>query len=341
VVSIESSSDIDTPQTPLKTRARAGRWGLRAETRAAPPSPNGQHPRAITPPPATNRHPPLGVQHRQWPPTRDQAVHFDTRGSSPNPEYQRSSSPILAPQRDPYTPLFPIQYYAPAPAMPRAYGAPEYMPQYAVPVFQPAAWPQDAYGRDAYGQQSEATPYARPLPTYVTPQTQGQYLYSSPHVTSNVPSVPVKPTASPWRPQSVYDLPITDQGSIFNFLRSLHDMLLLGLPLLYHRRLARVREKADLPQPVVAWAMDPTAPYPFHQPQRGPSVPHASIQPQSNGVYRQLPYSGSSGGPRLQWDGFRDEWESFVSASIQEWQTLNIISALLLRSLYVFMNLLY
>jgi hypothetical protein len=101
--------------------------------------------------------------------------------------------------------------------------------------------------------------------------------------------------------------------------------MLLGLPLLYHRRLARVREKADLPQPVVAWAMDPTASYPFlpHRQRSGPSVPYPGLQPQMTGA------RGS--GPRVQWDRFRDEWESFVFASAHEWQTLNIISALLLR----------
>jgi len=185
----------------------------------------------------------------------------------------------------------PMWYASP---MPMGYGAAYSTPQYIVPVHQPPGWPNATYGSP-----SVAT-------TFVEPQQ---------------------------RPQSIYSLPFTDRGSIFNLFRSFHDIGLLGLPLLYHRRLARVREKADLPPTVVAWAKDPNATYPFHQ-QRHLSVPplaHASPQPPVTGVRQQAALRGHSTGLRVQWDSFRDEWESFVFVSAQEWQTLNIISALLLR----------
>lgn len=183
---------------------------------------------------------------------------------------------------------FPMRNTTPAPTTPRPSEVPYSVPQYAVPIYQPSGWPYAAYG-----QPFEATSYPEP----------------------------------PQRPLSIYDVPLTDRGSISNLLRSLHDIVLLGFPLLYHRRLARVREKADLPQPVAAWAMDATAPYPFQPPQRQSSIPpiyHAGTHP-------QMTHGGYLKGPRVQWDGFRDEWETFVFASTQEWQTLNIISALLLR----------
>jgi len=192
--------------------------------------------------------------------------------------------------------LPPMRYASPAAATPRASGTPYSTPHYAAPVYQSPAWQYAGYG-----QPLEASPYL-----------------AEPHQK---------------KPQSIYNLPLTDRGSLLNLVRSLHDIVLLGLPLLYHRRLARVREKADLPQPVIAWVTDPTASYPFlpHKQRSMLSVPYASLQPQMTGARQQAAVGGHSSGPRVQWDRFRDEWESFVFASSQEWQTLNIISALLLR----------
>ena len=145
------------------------------------------------------------------------------------------------------------------------------------------------------------------------------------------------------KPQSVYNVPFTDRGSLLNLVRSLHDIVLLGLPLLYHRRLARVREKADFPQPVVAWAMNPAASYPF-LPNKQRSIqsgPYPHLQPQMTSTRQQAALGGHSKGPRVQWDRFQDEWESFVFTSTQEWQTLNIISALLLRYVSLVTDLMY
>jgi hypothetical protein len=180
---------------------------------------------------------------------------------------------------------FPLWSTSPTPATSRPIGVPHPMPYYNAPVNQPPEW---ASSSDL--QPSEAI------------------YYDEPH------------QGSP----SIYNHPFTDRGSVLNLARSLHDIMLLGFPLLYHRRLARVREKADLPQPVITWVKNPAASYPFlsHR-KRMLSVPHEGIQHAALG--------GHSQGTRVQWDVFQAEWESFVFASTQEWQTLNIISALLLR----------
>ena len=187
----------------------------------------------------------------------------------------------------------PLPWYAsPGPATPRPIGVP--YPQHNAPGYQSPEWTYDAYEKPF-----EAIPHLRPCQ----------------------------------QPESVYNVPFTDRGSLLNLVRSLHDVVLLGLPLLYHRRLARVREKADFSQSVVAWAMDPAASYPF-LPYRKRSIqsgPYANPQPQMTSARQQAALGGHSKGPRVQWDRFRDEWESFVFTSTQEWQTLNIISALLLR----------
>ena len=203
-----------------------------------------------------------------------------------------------------YQGMSSLRRYSPTPPTPRPMGTPYYVPQHNVPVYRS---PERAYA--AYGQPSDV------------------YSDLVPHQ----------------KPQSIYNLPMTDRGSLLNLVRSLHDIVLLGLPLLYHRRLARVREKADLPQPVVAWATNSAAPYPFlpYSQQSIPPMPYSSVQPQLTGARQRTALGPHSKGPRVQWDGFRDEWESFVFASTQEWQTLNIISALLLRYVSLVTDTLY
>lgn len=196
----------------------------------------------------------------------------------------------------------PVWYASPTPIL-KAGDTPYSTPRYVVPVYQSPGLQYTAYGRPfenayAHGSSNEAA------------SSLGLHQ----------------------RPQSVYDLPLTNISSISTLLRSLHDIVLLGLPLLYHRRLARVRDKADL-LPVRNWTIDSTAPYLF-QPQMQHNIPpasYASVQPHVTGAHRQASLGGQLTGPRVQWDRSRDEWESFVFTSTQEWQTLNIISALLLR----------
>ena len=300
-------------------------------------------------PPSPRRRRSLSPRRRDRP-SRDRSVHFENPGLSPISEVRSPSN---------------VSY---VPTSPRA----PYSTRYAVSASESS--------------ESQYSAFGDPIEV---PSNRDQYQ----------------------RPQSVYELPLINHGSISNFFRSLHDIILLGLPLLYHRRLARVREKAE----VVKWAIDSTAPYPFpsqrqysiqsqpypsyapsvlpsHVPSVLPSyVPSVlpsyapsvlpsyalsvlpqmqhsvSIQPEPYPSYapsyapsalpmrysippvppvpypshpshptvtsarRQTSLGGSFTGRWLQWETFGDEWESFVSASTNEWQTLNIISALLLR----------
>ena len=232
----------------------------------------------------TNQNSPVGLLGRR--PVRERSVHFEGPELSPDSEYQSTA---------------PLWHASPTPATPRPVGAPYFMPQHNVPVYQPPEWTSTAHAQPP---EWASAAHVQPIE---------DIYYDEPHE----------------KPQSIYNQPFTDRGSLLNLVRSLHDIVLLGLPLLYHRRLARVREKADLPQPVITWATNPAASYPF-LPYRKRTL-LADIQPQLTGVRQQTALGGHSKGTRVQWDGFRAEWESFVFASTQEWQTLNIISALLLR----------
>ena len=241
---------------------------------------------------------------------RERSVHFVGPDSFPESEYQGTPS---------------LRYASPTPPTPRPIGAPYYIPQHNVPVWHASPTP---IGAPYYVPQHNVPAYQSPERAYTT--------YKSPERAYTAYGQPsdVYPDLEPHqKPQSVYNLPFTDRGSLLNLVRSLHDTVLLGLPLLYHRRLARVREKADLPPPVVAWAMNPAASYPFlpYRQHSIPQVPYSGVQPQLTGARQQAALGLQSKGPRVQWDGFRDEWESFVFTSTQEWQTLNVISALLLR----------
>ncbi|KAG9317031.1 hypothetical protein JVU11DRAFT_1213 [Chiua virens] len=143
----------------------------------------------------------------------------------------------------------------------------------------------------------------------------------------------------PWRctPEDRFVTFLRDTRYFFldTLPRQMYSNLLLRLPSLYWSRIARVYEDAQLSKPDIQLMIDSYSNSRLEQ-QRQRIVTSSPIPPGVH-IAPTLPFPDewrtTNVSPALL--RFKQSWEAFIDSLLREWKTLNLVSALLLSSVFI------
>ncbi|KZV76569.1 hypothetical protein PENSPDRAFT_645993 [Peniophora sp. CONT] len=206
---------------------------------------------------------------------------------------------------------------------------------------------QQASGSHAYPSRHSPAYHgssASPWPSSATPYT---YVTPPPAVPAGQPGSMA--TTYDWSRQGASNTtsvfgqePLLDLGKILlvSFPQELYMLLLLRLPRFYHSRVAKVFEDAELSTPDIIRIYTTTAQV-WQERQTSRNGQHPK---RINIAKLPVPSWNATAGsdasdvtPAMA--AFKDSWEDFISSLLQEWNTLNIISALLSASILTLLSL--